>query len=258
MDVQMPTLNGLDAAASIRAAESDGERLPIIALTGYAGVEEKERCLEHMDEYLTKPLVHDTLAWTLFKHVTRRAAEAHDSRAGSDACQAQSVMREGEAGCPGERPVVAAAQPGSFNGGKGAASAEDAITGASATVMAVDKSIFDPADILKNVGGNVAIMRQVLTLFNGETHLNAIEAALDSSDAQALQNEIHKFKGLLLYLHAHAAQVRVTEFEAAAYASIGVVAWSSTHWERLRDMAAQLRIDVARIDANRQAVLASG
>jgi len=43
MDVQMPHLNGLDAAAAIRRSEAHdgGPRLPIIALTGFAGVEER-------------------------------------------------------------------------------------------------------------------------------------------------------------------------------------------------------------------------
>jgi len=138
-----------------------------------------------------------------------------------------------------------------------ATSSEDAITGASATrVMAVDKGVFDPADILRDAGGNVAVMRRLLTMFNGETHMNSIEAALDASDAAQLHYEIHKLRGLLLYLRANAVHERVWEFEAAASASIGKD-WTSIQQERLRAMADQLRIDVARIDANRLAVLGS-
>ncbi|HWN67661.1 MAG TPA: ATP-binding protein, partial [Haliangium sp.] len=46
MDVQMPELDGLQATAAIRAAESgQGRRLPIIAMTAYAMQGDLERCL---------------------------------------------------------------------------------------------------------------------------------------------------------------------------------------------------------------------
>jgi CheY-like chemotaxis protein len=71
MDIQMPHMNGYEATGQIRKLES-GKRIPIIALTAGTVVGERERCLEAgMDDYLTKPVVKDTLeeaikAW-LFK-----------------------------------------------------------------------------------------------------------------------------------------------------------------------------------------------
>jgi PAS domain S-box-containing protein len=57
MDVQMPRMSGLDAIRKIRAAESDGFRTPIIALTALAMRGDAERCLEAgADLYLTKPV----------------------------------------------------------------------------------------------------------------------------------------------------------------------------------------------------------
>jgi len=60
MDVQMPVLGGLEAAASIREREriaGCGVRIPIIALTANAMAGDRERCIESgMDEYLTKPI----------------------------------------------------------------------------------------------------------------------------------------------------------------------------------------------------------
>lgn len=58
MDVQMPLMSGLEAAANIRAKERlTGGHIPIIALTAHAMNEDRQRCLEAgMDHYVSKPI----------------------------------------------------------------------------------------------------------------------------------------------------------------------------------------------------------
>jgi signal transduction histidine kinase/CheY-like chemotaxis protein len=59
MDIEMPLMDGFDAAAGIRAAEHGcGERpTPIVALTAHATNVFRERCLAGgMDDYATKPI----------------------------------------------------------------------------------------------------------------------------------------------------------------------------------------------------------
>ncbi|HEV8583154.1 MAG TPA: ATP-binding protein [Thermoanaerobaculia bacterium] len=56
LDCAMPELDGYETCRRLRAREGNGRRTPVIALTAFAGVGERERCLAAgMDEYLAKP-----------------------------------------------------------------------------------------------------------------------------------------------------------------------------------------------------------
>jgi CheY-like chemotaxis protein len=64
MDVQMPVMDGLQAARRIRAAETQAGRrpMPILALTANAGAEDREASLAAgINEVLVKPLDRERL-----------------------------------------------------------------------------------------------------------------------------------------------------------------------------------------------------
>ena len=68
MDIQMPTMDGLNATRQIRKIELKPQRVPIVALTAHALADEREAMLlAGMDDYLAKPIDEDQLHKTLSK-----------------------------------------------------------------------------------------------------------------------------------------------------------------------------------------------
>jgi CheY-like chemotaxis protein len=73
MDMQMPNVDGLDATRKIRLLPGY-QHTPIIAITGNAFAEDRERCLAAgMNDFLTKPLYPNALFSTLLRWLERRA-----------------------------------------------------------------------------------------------------------------------------------------------------------------------------------------
>jgi CheY-like chemotaxis protein len=59
MDVQLPKLTGLEALQQIRARAA--RRVPIVAVTAFAMVGDRERVLSHgFDGYMSKPITPET------------------------------------------------------------------------------------------------------------------------------------------------------------------------------------------------------
>jgi CheY-like chemotaxis protein len=72
MDIQMPEMDGLEAARRIVELAPN---LPIVAQTAHALPEELGKCLEAgMVEHLTKPIDHETLVATILRYGAGSAA----------------------------------------------------------------------------------------------------------------------------------------------------------------------------------------
>jgi CheY-like chemotaxis protein len=72
MDVEMPEMDGLEAARRIHREWPGDERPRIVAMTANAMQGDREMCLAAgMDDYLTKPIRVDQLVATLNNVATR-------------------------------------------------------------------------------------------------------------------------------------------------------------------------------------------
>lgn len=79
MDIVMPGMDGLQAAAAIRASERESAgRVPMVAVTGRVTEEDRARCLAvGMDGVLPKPFSPEALRQTVERWAAGPGEERH-------------------------------------------------------------------------------------------------------------------------------------------------------------------------------------
>ena len=179
MDIQMPELGGHAAAQRIRA---DGQfsKLPIIALTAHATVEEREQCLHSgMQDHLAKPLHPDHLYRMVSRWLQPRHAATDSSTGRCDDAAPPTVIGATPSRDDHEAPVL---------------------------------SGFDVAGTLARLGGDEALYNQVLDMMLPllESALENIGNAMPHRDQEAIRSVVHNISGMAANVGA------VTLSEAAA------------------------------------------
>ena len=103
MDVQMPEMDGLEAARRIRGVDSPARdpQVPIIALTAHALDQDRQRSLDAgMDDHVSKPIDSETIAEILERHLGNMAPARQPKAEGP------SPVEPEEESPVGERPEV--------------------------------------------------------------------------------------------------------------------------------------------------------
>jgi CheY-like chemotaxis protein len=143
MDIQMPDIDGLEAARRIRAAGTRAH-LPIIAMTANAAETDRQACLQAgMNDHVGKPIDLEKLVNVILRHCNSEAA-GPDEPAASDALEIEA-----------------------------------------------------PDELLDRFGGQVSLLRTVLSVFPDQTHklLDDLQQQVDSANIDAILYHLHTLKG---------------------------------------------------------------
>ena len=169
MDMQMPVLDGLSATKLLRT-KPYLQKLPIIAMTAHALVEERQRCLDAgMNDHVSKPIDPDVLFATMMRwaHPHRAEAPAMPVEPAAPEVKLASATEVKQATAPDE-------------------------------VIVPEIEDVDVAGGIKRVAGNKKLYRNLLTQFaekQGDAG-HQISEALKSNDTKLAERIAHTVKGV--------------------------------------------------------------
>ena len=177
MDVQMPGLDGWQAARAIRAQEPPGRRIPILAMTARALEEDAAACIAAgMDGYLTKPVRMADLLDAIARHLPEAPASPVENAPGCGQQQSRTEMQE--------------------------------FVVKHINVEGALERLGGDRALLAELAG--------LFCEEGPRLLREAESALAAGDAAAVQNAAHQLKGLLAQFCADAAREAAWQLELEA------------------------------------------
>ena len=211
MDVQMPVLDGLQAARALR--ERDGYGTPVIAMTAHAFGEDRAACLDAgMNDHVAKPVDPELLYATLLRWLPLR--EKPPRKAGAAATQPAAVddtpalpLQQRLAGVPG----------------------------------------LDLQQGLRNLGGQLTALTRVLSLF-ASTYAGgvaAFSAPLGPDSPQRWRAASHSLRGASATVGANQLQAHLLAFDKALAAGVDTTALAA----QARQLDDELRALVARLKA---------
>jgi PAS domain S-box-containing protein len=213
MDIQMPEMDGLEAARAIRALERGGDRrTPIIAMTAHAMSGDRERCLSAgMDAYVTKPVSQREL----FAAVDALVESPADADTAEPAAVSESADRPDASAAPVEAAV-------------------------------------DRGALLARLDGNTELLRELVRLFceDGPRQIAALEEAAADRDPTGLARAAHTIKGAVAVFCAKSAAEAAAAVEKAA--RVGDVTRAAASVDALKQHVERVRRDLTDMTARVQ------
>ncbi len=189
LDLQMPVLNGLEAARRMRRA---GVRAPLVAMSASVLSQEREQCRKAgMSDFLPKPFRKSDVQGLLTRLLGGRARADAAAKTGAPAAEAPAA----------EAPAAEA-------------------QAAEAAAAVADPRVFDEQKALAACLGDRGMLERLLAAFQSALgrQLPAIRQAAGGGDALRIRQEAHAVKGAALNLHAGELAERAAALEEAAQA----------------------------------------
>jgi len=234
MDVQMPTMDGLEATRRIRAGRPAGGQPHIIAMTASVLVEDKAACrAAGMDSYLPKPVRADDLRRALDDFARAHPELAGRAPADASALDAAPDPAGPAADPPGPADGIDGADAGARLGPPDAAEQESSIRARFADIAGPDPRADEKELLAEMVGAFVRTAPETLA---------ALRDAVHTGDAGAVAERAHKLKGSAANIGAGALADVCASFEEMA--AVGALVATTEHDPALARAAAEL--DLAR------------
>ena len=177
-DCHMPNMDGFELVKTIRARETEGQRLPIVAITASVMKEEIDNCFASgMDDYLAKPLEMDKLRDKLRKWMPA----------------------------------------GQIDVGNVADNSEPDVKNTSGAQAKTSQAPIDPQALKSVFGDDDEVFMEILSEFVGPATENAAEivAAIENQSAREVGNAAHKLKSSSRSVGANELADICAELEAA-------------------------------------------
>jgi two-component system sensor histidine kinase/response regulator len=206
MDVHMPVMDGMHASRVIREIDSPRAKVPVVALTANAMVEDRARCVASgMNDHLAKPIEQNALYATVLRWT-----------------------RPGGA-------VAASARPG-------AGSADQCIS-SSLPAEEIRTAEVDVGSALLRLGGKQDLYARVARRFVEDADIAAtLTGQLDRNDREEAMRTAHSIKGVAGMLGADALQRIAADLEGALRDGTdcaGLLAEFCTAYAQARDILAE-------------------
>jgi signal transduction histidine kinase/DNA-binding response OmpR family regulator len=192
MDIQMPRMNGYEAAGKLRER---GFGKPIIAVTASALAGERERCMAAgFDDILVKPFKRPEIEAMLHRWIgVQREPAPAVSRKVPPAPPVESAP-------PAESAPAESAPAESAPAESGFTAAGPAAADAGKEAAVVDPAVFDHADLMETFMNEEEAVRSLLAQFIERTinQIAAIPGLVERQDWESARREAHTIKGSAL------------------------------------------------------------
>ena len=246
MDVQMPVMDGFEAAKKIREIDTKkGVHTPIIAMTAHAMKGDRERCLDAgMDEYVAKPIRIAVLGEKLAL-VLGMGEDSSDS-SGVDAESPPPKIEAG--GGVGDLKPAAVLDFGSHG-------FEPSDETPHQTLHRSQETQSDPLTIdwnhaRQSVGGDEQLLKALMGIFLGEAEglLSEIDRSMKDQGHSNLDRSVHSLKGASLSVGAIKLADLAEQLEDHLV---------NDRMEAARETFSQLRVSVASVAKTIKSFLAN-